>query len=426
MRADVVIVGAGTAGAATALQCARRGLSVLVLERKALADAGAHWLNAVPGWAFDDSDLARPVAPELQGEGHAFHLVAGWGPARVTVTEHDVLEVDMRALVRRLQADARAVGARFVDDVRVRAFAGDHLETTAGPVRGRWFVDASGFGGAGLMASPDLAREDVCAATQRVYDVADIDAARAWFVDRDVSPGDTLCYASIAGGFSIVNARLVRTPAHGDGLAVLTGSIPARGYPSGRALQERFVADLPWVGPKRSGGSSPIPLRRPFARLATDRVALIGDAACQVFAAHGSGIGAQLVAAHILAEALADGAGTLGYARRWQRRWGGLFAAYDLFRRFSEGLAAEDLAELMQAGVMRPEMVRDGMGQRWPSLGPRRVASLALAAGRQPGQVARLLPVVARMGLARALYAAYPRSIRQIAAWDRAVTRLLR
>jgi len=420
LKATVAIVGAGTAGAATALLCARAGVDTLVIERRPLADAGAHWLNAVPGWAFDESGIARSEGAELVSRGHAFHLVAGWGPSRVTVTDHDVLEVDMRALVHRLQAEARAAGARFADEVRVRSFTDGRLMTTAGAVTARWFVDASGFGGAGLMPTPDIARADVCAATQRVYAITDHAAARAWFEARDVTPGDTLCYASVAGGFSIVNARIER-----GGLAVLSGSIPARGYPSGRALQEAFVAELPWVGEVLSGGSSPIPLRRPFTRLATERVALIGDAACQVFAAHGSGIGAQLVAARILADALAAGDGPLAYERRWQRTWGGLFAAYDLFRRYSEGLSAEALSELIEAGVMRPDMVRDGMVQRWPKLGPRRLVALLAAARRRPGPALRIAPVVARMGLARALYAAYPRSPRRIPAWDRAARRLL-
>ena len=62
---DVAIVGAGTAGAAAALLCARRGLRVLAIDRAPLERAGAHWINAVPTRLFDEAGIARPIAPEL-------------------------------------------------------------------------------------------------------------------------------------------------------------------------------------------------------------------------------------------------------------------------------------------------------------------------------------------------------------------------
>jgi glycine/D-amino acid oxidase-like deaminating enzyme len=78
--ADVAVVGAGTAGAAVAAFAAERGLSVVCIERRALADAGARWVNGVAGWMFDEAGLARPSGDELIAEGGAFHLIAGFGP----------------------------------------------------------------------------------------------------------------------------------------------------------------------------------------------------------------------------------------------------------------------------------------------------------------------------------------------------------
>src|SRR5690606_37848233 len=122
-------------------------------DRRPLGEAGARWVNGVPAWAFDETDLPRPVRPELRGDGAPFHLVVGWGPDRLTVERHGVLEVDMRALTDRLQRLAAAAGATFVGDARVTGFDGaERLDTTAGPFRARLaFVDASGLGGAGLL-----------------------------------------------------------------------------------------------------------------------------------------------------------------------------------------------------------------------------------------------------------------------------------
>ena len=64
-------------------------------------------------------------------------------------------------------------------------------------------------------------------------------------------------------------------------------------------------ADEPWLGESISGGSGVIPLRRPYARFTAPGLALVGDAACQVFPAHGSGIGMGLIAGRMLADAVA-------------------------------------------------------------------------------------------------------------------------
>src|SRR5690554_2477992 len=107
-QVDVIIVGAGSTGAAAALLCAQRGLSTRCLERAALADAGACWVNGVPASAFDIAGIAPPAAPELRAQGVDFHLFAGWGPERIVMRGLDLMEVDMRRLVTRLQAEAQA------------------------------------------------------------------------------------------------------------------------------------------------------------------------------------------------------------------------------------------------------------------------------------------------------------------------------
>ena len=102
------------------------------------------------------------------------------------------------------------------------------------------------------------------------------------------------------------------------------------------------------------------------ASLTDERVALIGDAGCQVFAAHGSGIGYGLIAARLLADTLAAGAPLHHYAKAWHRQYGGLFAAYDLFRRLSQTLTVPDLERMMDSGLMDPDTVRFGMAQTMP------------------------------------------------------------
>jgi len=415
-RADVVIVGAGTAGAAAALQCAQRGLSVVCLERGALGGAGARWVNGVAASAFAAAGIAEPCGDERRGGGGAFHLVAGYGPQRVTIRDHGVLEVDMRLLVSRLQAAALEAGATLLADVDVRGVDGENVRTSAGRVRADWIVDASGLAGARLLEQPRVDVRHICAAAQHVREVVDHAGARAFCEQHRAGLDEVVCFAGVAGGYSIINVRY-----DGETVSILTGSIPGAGYPSGAAMLRDFAAQHPWIGPRIFGGERAIPVRRPFDRIAAGRVAAIGDAACQVFSAHGSGIGPGMVAARALADALAAGRGVDGYAVEWQRAYGGLLASFDLFRRLSQTLALDQLEYLIEQGVMDAELVRGGMAQEYPR--PRLAAApnqLRALAG-EPRLAARFADMAARMIAVRGLYARYPRRASGLRVWSRLV-----
>lgn len=414
-RADICVAGAGTAGAAAAAMLARAGLSVVCLERGDIAGAGARWVNGVPATDFDDAGLPRPTGDELLSAGGPFHLVAGWGPARLVIDDHGVLEVDMRKLVDRLQRYAREAGAVFAGDAAVRSFEGGVVETTAGPIRAELVIDAAGLTGPGLLGQPRVAPEHLCAAAQEVRALRDAGAAREFFAAHRVPVGQVLCFTGIAGGYSIVNVRCA-----GDHVSILTGSIPATGQPSGRALLDDFVAGQPWIGDRLFGGSRAIPIRRPFDVLASDRVAAIGDAAAQVFPAHGSGIGAGMVAARYLADAVAGG-GPREYAVRWQRERGGLFASYDLFRRFSQSVTASELVTMMEAGIMDAELARAGMAQVLPRPRPALLAGKIAPLLRHRSIARRMGAVLARMVAARALYRRYPRDPRRLPTWSKSI-----
>jgi len=172
-RVDVAIAGAGTSGAAAAAACARAGLSVLCVDRGRLDRAGARWLNGVPAWQFREAGVELPAGDELAGGPGPFHLVAGWGPRRVVVDDHDVLEVDMRLLVARLQENARAAGATLVGEVAVRGFEGGRLLTDRGPVQTAWLVDAAGLAGPRLLDQPATAARDLCVAAAFVHRLRD-------------------------------------------------------------------------------------------------------------------------------------------------------------------------------------------------------------------------------------------------------------
>jgi hypothetical protein len=50
------------------------------------------------------------IGAELLSTPAPMHLIAGYGPERVLIEAPDLLEVDMRRLVARLQGEVRAAG----------------------------------------------------------------------------------------------------------------------------------------------------------------------------------------------------------------------------------------------------------------------------------------------------------------------------
>lgn len=413
---DVAIVGAGTAGSAAAFHCARLGLATLCLDRQPHGQAGAHWLNGVPGWMFSAAGLVQPTGDELVGNREPFHLLAGTGPSRITITDHDLLDVDMGLLVDRLQSLAADAGAELRGGTTVGALTENGLETSAGLVRARWFIDASGMTGARLLGQPRVEASDICSAAQEVRLVTSRRAALRYFRSHDVAEGETLAFSGTAGGFSTVNLTL-----RGHHVALLTGSIPAHGHPSGRRLISELVAANPWIGDRITGGHRSIPLRRPFDRLANARVALIGDAAGQVFPAHGSGIGPGLIAAKMLAEELADDGSPLTYAVQWMRKWGAILAVADQFRRFSEDLEVVDLARLMESGLIGPASAARALDELPPQPSVATLRSALHGVIRDPAMATRLVPVIARSAAMFALYSRYPRHSAGLPAWSAAV-----
>jgi len=205
-------------------------------------------------------------------------------------------------------------------------------------------------------------------------------------------------------------------------VSLLAGTIPAEGHAAGGEVLGEFVAGQSWIGERISGGAGLIPLRRPYDVLGDGAVALVGDAACQVFSAHGSGVGFGLVAARLLADALAEGRGVLGYAAAWQRRYGGLAAAYDVLRRWTQASAPAVVGRLMDAGVLTEPTLRRGVEQRPPSASPGELARAIPALVREPRLGAGLALVAARMLALGPVYAGYPDDPRLRPLWARMVS----
>jgi flavin-dependent dehydrogenase len=363
--------------------------------------------------------VRTPSGDELFVEHHdassrAMHMLAPVGGGRLTLRGAPVLHVDMRRLCDRLARDAVAAGVEVrrarVSSVElsadrvvaVRVEEGGREERIAAQL----FVDASGIGGAVRSRVPQLARicpppepENRCVAAEFQYEIRDRAGFEAFLSRHGAEAGHDLAFPSIAGGFSTLT--LFTTPER-DRVGVLTGSVPAIGAADAGTVMTRFVESQSWIGARLWGGRGAIPLRRPYRVLARASVALVGDAACQVHSAHGSGVGIGLVAARMLAEATkgADDPGLDDALHRYERSFhlehGGVLGAADAFRRHVQGASAEELSALIAEGLLDESLAMAALAQRPTRPSPALALRLAPRATRAPAAALRFFPIAAR------------------------------
>lgn len=441
---EIVVVGAGATGAAAAAMLAETGRKVALCDARPAADCGARWVNGVPLWMFDAARVARPTGAEMVDAAPTFSLIDVDGSRPVSVQAGGPPAVDMRHLVRRMHRLAKDSGVTLFDQIRIgelhlREGRPRHLTVRRGGrllrLEAALFVDATGLNGAIRRRVPALATwcpkvplQHLCTAAQAVHSVEDIDGARRFLDRHGAVTGEVLSQAGVAGGWSVSNVCVGH---RFQTVELLAGAIASRGPNLGPELLDASSART-WIGPRRFGGSGLIPLRRPYDRIVAPGVALIGDAACQVFPAHGSGVGLGLIAARCLSDALLR-AGDPGserslwpYAVQYHRKWGALSAGYDQLRRLTQGLRPSEISRLLSCGLIDGPGTRAALDQRLPKPALKEGLELARAAVREPRLAARLTRGMAVVPRTLALYRRFPAkpSAAALARWSEAVARL--
>ncbi|MAE69958.1 MAG: hypothetical protein CME06_05765 [Gemmatimonadetes bacterium] len=375
---DVVVVGAGSAGAALAWKLAAEEISVLLIDRAPREKLGRPWINGVEERLFPAIGLGQVKGPIRFADRSRFIIESPAG-YRITIERPRVAEIDMRELSSALRRNALLLGARtrFDTDVRrlivegglVRGVVARNREGDEEQIRARCVVHAAGH--RPLPGTEALGEEapggeiddaDLCIASQEVYEIEDPAAAERFMAERGLRPHDALSRIGVRGGYAISNTSIDLDRRHAS---FLSGAMLHEGGGASRDLIDEYRRDLGFTGKRLFGGSGLIPVRRPHDRLVGPGYALLGDAAAQVYPAHGSGVAAGIRAALLLANTLSgalrsvaelDSEALWPYAALFMRSRGALCAGAEIVRKLAEGFTAEELDRLVGGGLMRADI----------------------------------------------------------------------
>lgn len=417
---DVAIIGAGIAGCHLAQALACYGISTALIDQKPIDKAGPHWINAVPAWMFDASGLSQPQGEELFDRNDRFIIRAPNKKTRLVINDLGMLDVHMKLLGNRLKQGFREQKSAHVVEASIKHgnFSHDRLreitgETTEGKsiaIKAKLFVDASGLKATLRKNHPHAQRlwptihpKDTCTAAQVTFSIKDRHGAQTYLEKQHIHPGDVLSDVGFMGGYSLFRSQIDHNLNH---ISILCGVRAVPEYDSALSVVGKFVQKNPWIHQSFIDGRGVIPINGPYHQLIAPGLALLGDAACQVYSAHGSGIGIGLIAAKILANTIIEAhhanldIGSLPalakYPRIFHQKYYKRLYFSEHFRKFSQDLDETQMIKLLGSGVLSDRLVQQTLMQMDPHVPPSAIQSFLTSAIRSPRIFASMIPVLTK------------------------------
>ncbi|MFX1255824.1 MAG: geranylgeranyl reductase family protein [Promethearchaeota archaeon] len=441
---DVVIVGAGSAGTATAFKLCSKGFQVALIERKDKNAIGRKICgDMVTKKAFRVSGIPKPTGEERK------QLVKGldlYSPSQKTKfrIELDAFKgyiVDRYLFGQRLLKLALDAGAQLFERRHATGILHDTNQITGVAVkalddqsreefRAKLVIDASGSSAvlrrklppelAGFI-EPTIRKEDNHFAYREIRNIKqpleEPEYVKIYFEQKIAPKGYVWIFPRGESAYKSVNA----------GLGGWTS-----GHFNFKTQFRHYIQNHPLFKNSEiiDQGSGYVPRRRPMDSLVTNGLVLIGDAGCQVNPLSAGGIDAGLVGGPMITKTF-EKAGEKGdftaqslwpYNVQYQRTIGRDYSFYDMVKTTFNEMTNEEMDFVFDRQILNQHDISRILNPGFHMLLTEKI-SRGLRGLRKPLFLLHLNKASQLMTEIRDYYEKYPADINQFVAWQRTLKR---
>lgn len=365
----ILVAGAGHGGLTAAINLAKNGYDVTVIEAKDKASMGHDWYDSMNMSAFDMSGVPRPSGNMyMENKAQSFRNPAGTVVIKLPYENKDEgFFIDRKVLIAYLIECAEAVGVKFKFGHKVLAPLSERnavkgLKITDGEstleLYGDLVIDAAGLN------SPVRKNLPLSCGVQRAIESKDVfHVFRVYYKN---TTGEITDPPVTVNMFHMNRPGIDWTITEEDFVDVLIGKFGAAGELTQREVDEAlesFRKDYPFISDEavRGGQFADIPLTKMLPMLVCDGYAAVGDSAGMTIPLNGSGIVLSMKAGRLLADAVmkANGAYTKkvlwSYQYEYFQKLGKELILISTLRNFFTYVDAKQVDLLAEREILTPE-----------------------------------------------------------------------
>ncbi len=359
----IIVGGAGHGGLTAALNLARNGYDVTVVESKSPEDMGYDWHDTMPADTFDYVGIGFPEEYE---PSNRMAYVAPDGKTKVLMPDARRIDVDRKILINHLIDEAKKAGVKLVFGQKITApiIAGAWVTgfmASDGESETQYLadlvIDACGMNSPLRSKLPKYFGIDNEFDRQNIFDVY-----RIYFENKT---GELTDPQYIVTFFNLDKPGIDWMNTNKDFVDIIVGKFEFSGDLTEQEIDAaiaKYKKEFPYIGDKvlRGGtGVERIPITRMLPLIVANGYAAVGDSAGMTVPLTGSGIALSMKAGKILADTVMSAENkdlTVSclwpYQYKYYQDFGKDYVLLDLFKNFFTYIDSDDVNYIMEKEIL--------------------------------------------------------------------------